>query len=102
MLIRLTTGIALWAAVFFSAIAMSRERQPPAVNIGNMKEVQEAALHMIHEGTTQDEMFVMTFSKEVETASEITTNRVELQTSMFGVKPKGTTALWDCGRPDEA
>jgi Ca-activated chloride channel family protein len=162
MRIRLKTGIALWAAVLFSAIAMSQEQQLPSVNIGNqslrvavnlvlldvsvsdktghsvknlrqenfkvyedkveqpisyfsteespvtwgvvldrsssmanMKEVQEAALHMIHEGTTQDEMFVMTFSKEVETVSEITTDRVKLQNSMFGVKPKGSTALWD-------
>ena len=53
------------------------------------------AIHMINEGTTEDEMFVMTFSRNIDTASELTLDRRTLQNAMFGLHAQGATALWD-------
>jgi Ca-activated chloride channel family protein len=62
---------------------------------GDTKEVYDAAVHMINEGTTEDEMFVLTFSRRIDTVTEFTTDRRKLQDALFGLHSQGSTALFD-------
>jgi Ca-activated chloride channel family protein len=64
-------------------------------SMSDMKDVYDAALHMMNEGTTEDEMFVMTFSRNIDSLSELTLDRRALQNAMFGLHAQGATALWD-------
>ena len=64
-------------------------------SMSDMKEVYDAAVHMINQGTTEDEMFVMTFSRRIDTVTEFTTDRRKLQDALFGLHSEGRTALWD-------
>lgn len=64
-------------------------------SMSDMKDVYDAALHMINEGITDDEMFVMTFSRQIDTLSDHTSDRRMLQNALFGLHAKGATALWD-------
>ena len=64
-------------------------------SIADMKPVYDAAVHMINEGTTADEMFLLTFSRKIDTISDLTLDRRIVQESMFGLRADGTTALWD-------
>jgi len=61
----------------------------------DMKTVYEAAAHMINEGTAEDEMFLMTFSRKIDTVSDLTLDRRIIQNSIFGLHAGGATALWD-------
>lgn len=61
----------------------------------DMKDVYDAALHMINEGVKDDEMFVMTFSRKIDTLTSYTTDRRVLQDALFGLHAQGATALWD-------
>ena len=62
---------------------------------GMIKEVYEAALHVIDGGTNQDEIFIMTFSDRPEMVSELTSDPRTLQKSVFGLSARGKTALYD-------
>ena len=62
---------------------------------GMMKEVYEAAVNVIDQGTNEDEMFIMTFNNRTETVSELTTDRRHLSNSIFGLQAEGSTALYD-------
>ena len=64
-------------------------------SMSDMRDVYDAAVHMINEGTTEDEMFVMTFSRNIDTVSGLTLDRRALQNAMFGLHAQGATALWD-------
>lgn len=64
-------------------------------SMSDMKDVYDAAVHMINEGTTEDEMFVMTFSRNIDSVSALTLDRRTLQNAMFGLHAQGATALWD-------
>jgi len=64
-------------------------------SMSDMRDVYDAAVHMINEGTTEDEMFVMTFSRNIDTVSGLTLDRRVLQNAMFGLHAQGATALWD-------
>jgi Ca-activated chloride channel family protein len=57
--------------------------------------VYRAAVHVIDEGTDQDEMFAATFNEWVELASDFTTDRHKLENSLLGLRADGMTALWD-------
>jgi Ca-activated chloride channel family protein len=61
----------------------------------DMEEVYDAALHMINEGVKEDEMFVMTFSRQIDTLSDHTADRRILRDALFGLHAQGATALWD-------
>ena len=58
-------------------------------------DVYQAALHVMDDGTDQDEMFIVTFNKRAEMVSDFTTNRNVLQNSIIGLRADGSTALYD-------
>ena len=62
---------------------------------GMMKEVYEAAINVIDQGTNEDEMFIMTFNNRTETVSELTSDRRHLSNSIFGLRAEGSTAVYD-------
>jgi Ca-activated chloride channel homolog len=62
---------------------------------GMMKVVYEAALNVIDQGTSEDEMFIMTFNNRTEIVSELTSDRRQLRNSIFGLHAEGSTALYD-------
>lgn len=63
--------------------------------MGIMHEVYQAALHVIDEGTSQDEMFIVTFSDKPKIASEFTSDRRQLENSLQGIEADGQTAFYD-------
>lgn len=60
-----------------------------------MRDVYQAAIHVIDEGTEQDEMFVVTFNDRVEVACDFTSERHKLENSILGLRANGETALYD-------
>ena len=60
-----------------------------------IRDVYQAALHVMDEGTNEDEMFVVTFNKRVELVADFTRNRRALQNSVAGLRADGNTALYD-------
>lgn len=58
-------------------------------------DVYQAALHVMDEGTDDDEMFVATFNKRVELIAGFTRDRRALQNSVAGLRADGNTALYD-------
>lgn len=60
-----------------------------------IEDVHQAALHVLDEGTNQDEFFVVAFSKRPELVSEFTRDRRALGRSLQGLRADGSTALWD-------
>lgn len=63
--------------------------------MGMMRDVYSAAVHVVDEGTEQDEIFAVTFNKEVEMASDFTSDKHKLENSLLGLRADGGTALWD-------
>lgn len=66
---------------------------------GSMKrmigDVYQAALHVMDEGTDDDEMFVATFNTRVQLVADFTRDRLALQKSIAGLRADGDTALYD-------
>ena len=62
---------------------------------GMVQDTYESALNVIDAGTTQDEMFIMTFNDKTEMVSELTSDRLTLTNSIFGLTAEGSTALYD-------
>lgn len=60
-----------------------------------IRDVYQAALHVMDEGTDDDEMFVATFNKRVELVADFTRNRRALQNSIADLRADGSTALYD-------
>lgn len=60
-----------------------------------MRGVYQASLHVISEGTSRDEMFIVTFNDKPEITSRFTDDRHALENSTLGVRAGGTTALYD-------
>src|SRR5712691_6746417 len=58
-------------------------------------DVYRAALHIIDEGTEQDEMFIVTFNKQAELIEDFTSDRHGLENSILGLRAEGETALYD-------
>src|SRR5207245_11671643 len=53
---------------------------------GMMKDVYQSALNVIDQGTTEDEMFIMTFNNKTELVAERTTDRRKLANYMIGLQ----------------
>lgn len=60
-----------------------------------IRDVYQAAIHVIDEGTEEDEMFVLTFSDKPELVQDFTTDRHTLENSVLGLRAGGQTALYD-------
>lgn len=58
-------------------------------------DVYQAALHVMDEGTDDDEVFVATFNTHVQLAADFTRDRPALQKSIAGLRADGNTALYD-------
>lgn len=63
--------------------------------MGMMSDVYGAALHVIDEGTSRDETFIVTFSDRSEVVSDFTSDRHTLENSILGLRAEGQTALYD-------
>lgn len=63
--------------------------------MGMIQDVYRAALHIIDEGTSRDEMFIVTFSDRAELIEDFTTDRHRLENSVLGLRADGGTALYD-------
>lgn len=63
--------------------------------MGMISDVYEGALHVIDEGTSRDETFIVTFNKRFELISDFTSDRHRLENSVLGLKADGETALFD-------
>jgi Ca-activated chloride channel family protein len=60
-----------------------------------MSDVYDAALHIIDEGTSQDETFIVTFNRKTELVIDFTSDRHRLENSILGLRAEGETALFD-------
>ena len=60
-----------------------------------MSDVYQAALHVVDEGTSRDEMFIATFNDRTELITEFTADRHRLENSTLGLRADGETALYD-------
>jgi Ca-activated chloride channel family protein len=60
-----------------------------------MNDVYEAALHVIDEGTSRDETFIVTFNDHSELIGDFTPDRHRLENSILGLRADGTTAMFD-------
>ena len=63
--------------------------------MGMMSDVYEAALHVIDEGTSRDETFIVIFNRRPELISDFTSDRHRLENSILGLRAEGETALFD-------
>jgi Ca-activated chloride channel family protein len=60
-----------------------------------MTDVYDAALHVIDEGTSRDETFIVTFNKKPDMVIDFTSDRHRLENSILGLRADGETALYD-------
>lgn len=58
-------------------------------------DVYRAALHVLDEGSEDDEAFIVTFSDKSDLVSDYVSDRQELRDSIRGLRAEGRTALWD-------
>jgi Ca-activated chloride channel homolog len=60
-----------------------------------IQEVHQAAMHLVDEGTAEDEMFILTFNDETQLVRDFTSDRHQLTNSIFGLEAHGKTAVFD-------
>lgn len=60
-----------------------------------MSDVYDAALHVIEDGTSRDETFIVTFNQKPELVIDFTSDQHRLENSVIGLKADGQTALYD-------
>ena len=60
-----------------------------------MSDVYDAALHVIDEGTSRDETFIVTFNRKPELVTDFLSDRHRLENSILGLRADGETALFD-------
>jgi Ca-activated chloride channel homolog len=60
-----------------------------------MSDVYDAALHVIDDGTTRDETFIVTFNRRPELVIDFTSDQHRLENSVIGLRADGETALFD-------
>ncbi|MEW6735937.1 MAG: VWA domain-containing protein [Acidobacteriota bacterium] len=60
-----------------------------------IKSVYQAGLHVVDEDTAQDDMFIMTFSDQLEVVCNFTTDGHKQENSIAGLRTGGQTALYD-------
>lgn len=58
-------------------------------------DVYRAAVHVVDEGTEEDETFIVTFNKKVELVADFIADKHRLENSILGLRAGGETALWD-------
>ncbi len=58
-------------------------------------DVSRAALHVIDEGTEQDEIFIATFNSKTEMIQDFTSDRHKLENSVLGLRAEGKTAFYN-------
>jgi Ca-activated chloride channel homolog len=58
-------------------------------------DVYRAAVHVVDEGTEEDETFIVTFNKKVELVTDFISDKHRLENSILGLRAGGETALWD-------
>lgn len=63
-----------------------------------IEDVYRAAIHVMDEGTEEDETAVITFNKKVELVTNFTSDKHRLQNSVLGLRAVGDTSLWDAIR----
>src|SRR5881396_822269 len=69
-------------------LVLDRSRSMQAM----MKDVYQSALNVIDQGTTEDEMFIMTFNNKTELVAELTSDRRKLANSIVSLNAEGSTA----------
>jgi len=62
---------------------------------GMMRDVYQAASHVLDEGTASDEAFVATFDSHPQLECDFVSDRHRLENSLLSLRPGDTTALWD-------
>lgn len=62
---------------------------------GMIANVYRAAVHVVDEGTEEDETFIVTFNKKVELVADFVADKHRLENSILGLRAGGETALWD-------
>jgi len=62
---------------------------------GMIENVYRAAVHVVDEGTEEDEAFIVTFSERSELISDFVSDRQKLRDSVSNLRAGGRTALWD-------
>lgn len=72
-------------------LVLDRSRSMSSV----IRDVHQAALHLIDEGTGQDEMFVLTFNDEKQMVQNFTSDRNRLANALFDLRSSGKTAMYD-------
>jgi Ca-activated chloride channel homolog len=60
-----------------------------------MREVYQASLHVIDEGTSRDEMFIAVFNEKPELVGGFSSDKHRLENSTLGLRADGNTALYD-------
>jgi Ca-activated chloride channel family protein len=60
-----------------------------------IQKVHQAAVHLIDEGSGQDEMFIETFNTQSQLVRSFTSDRNQLTNSIFGLEAYGRTAVFD-------
>lgn len=60
-----------------------------------MRDVYQAAVHVVDQGTEHDEMFIMTFSDITQLVQDFSSDRRQMENSLIGLEAGGTTALYD-------
>lgn len=60
-----------------------------------IRNVYDAAVHVIDEGTEEDEAFIVTFNEEVDLVSDFVSDKQKLRNSVHGLHAGGMTAIWD-------
>jgi len=60
-----------------------------------IRDVYRAAVHVVDEGTEEDESFIVTFNKKIELGADFISDKHRLQNSILGLRADGETALCD-------
>lgn len=60
-----------------------------------IRDVYRAAVHVVDEGTDEDQAFIVSFNHKVELSSDFVSDKPTLQNSIIGLRAEGRTALWD-------
>ena len=62
---------------------------------GMMTDVSRAALHVIDNGTTDDEMFILSFNETTDLLTPFERDRHRLENAIAGLRADGNTAVYD-------
>ena len=62
---------------------------------GMIRQVSAAGIHIIDEGTPQDEMFILAFNEKAQLVRDFDSDRKSREMSVHDLRADGYTALWD-------